>query len=176
MNSPFETQPIQTDSPLKASGRFGRLSYMAWTFLTSLIAMLAVLPFIMLMGGSFMMNAASDPSAIFSGFSILALLFIAIIYIALTYFNFVFTIRRLHDRNHSGWLSLLMLVPFINLAFIIYIFAAKGNEGSNAYGPQRVTTDWERILGWIYIVLTVLGFVSAILIGLMTASMMGQSA
>lgn len=29
MNSPFENQPLQHDSPFKASGRFGRLSYAA---------------------------------------------------------------------------------------------------------------------------------------------------
>ncbi len=37
MNSPFENQPLQQDSPFKANGRFGRLSYAAWTFLFTLV-------------------------------------------------------------------------------------------------------------------------------------------
>lgn len=78
---------------------------------------------------------------------------IAILYIVCLYVSFVFTIRRLHDRNNTGWLSLLMLIPAVNLIFMIYLFAAKGTEGNNDYGPQRPTPGWERVLGWIYIIL-----------------------
>ncbi|EPG7691442.1 DUF805 domain-containing protein, partial [Acinetobacter baumannii] len=41
MNSPFENQPLQQDSPFKANGRFGRLSYAAWTFLFTLVLVTA---------------------------------------------------------------------------------------------------------------------------------------
>ena len=47
--------------------------------------------------------------------SIPGLIMMGILYIVLIYFSFIFTIRRLHDRNHTGWLSLLMLVPLVNL-------------------------------------------------------------
>lgn len=43
MNSPFENQPISQDSPFKANGRFGRLSYAAWTFLFTLVLVTAIL-------------------------------------------------------------------------------------------------------------------------------------
>ena len=43
MNSPFENQPLQQDSPFKAYGRFGRLSYAAWTFLFTLVLVTAIL-------------------------------------------------------------------------------------------------------------------------------------
>ena len=84
---------------------------------------------------------------------------IAILYIVCLYVSFVFTIRRLHDRNNTGWLSLLMLIPAVNLIFMIYLFAAKGTEGNNDYGPQRPTPGWERVLGWIYIILIPLALV-----------------
>ena len=35
---------------------------------------------------------------------------------------------------------------------------AKGTEG-NDYGPQRPTPGWERVLGWIYIILIPLALV-----------------
>ena len=52
---------------------------------------------------------------IFAGFFI-------ILYIAVIYYSFIFSIRRLHDRNQTGWLSLLMLIPLFNLFFFIYFF------------------------------------------------------
>jgi uncharacterized membrane protein YhaH (DUF805 family) len=57
-----------------------------------------------------------------AGMSVIAILYIVYL------FSFVFTIRRLHDRNNTGWLSLLMLVPVVKLAFL-FIYLCKGTEG-----------------------------------------------
>ena len=81
----------------------------------------------------------------------MALLFILgavaiIIYIALIYFSFIFIIRRLHDKNQSGWLSLLMFIPLVNLFFFIYLSCAKGDTGANNYGAPRITQGWEKVL------------------------------
>ena len=62
-------------------------------------------------------------------------------------------IRRLHDRDHSGWLSLLMFVPVLNIIFALYLVFAKGDEKSNSFGPQRITKSWEKVLGWCYILI-----------------------
>jgi hypothetical protein len=84
------------------------------------------------------------------------------LYIVLIYFSFIFTIRRLHDRNHTGWLSLLMLVPLVNLFLILYLFFARGDEGINNYGLPRATATWEKVLGWLYILIVPLGILTAI--------------
>ena len=73
------------------------------------------------------------------------------------FFSFIFAIRRLHDKNQSGWLSLIMLVPLINLFFFVYLSCAKGDAGTNNYGAPRVTKGWEKVLGWIYIILIPIG-------------------
>ena len=96
MNSPFENQPLQQDSPFKAYGRFGRLSYAAWTFLFTLVLVTAILLIMFTFGFT---NPEGAPD-----FSTPGLICIAILYIVGIYINFVFTIRRLHDRNNTGWL------------------------------------------------------------------------
>ncbi len=34
---------------------------------------------------------------------------------------FALVINRLHDLNQSGWLSLLILIPIVQLAFFVYL-------------------------------------------------------
>ncbi|USP40757.1 DUF805 domain-containing protein [Acinetobacter sp. XS-4] len=167
MNSPFENQINYTHSPLKANGRLGRLSYIAWMLLLSILAMLLIAP-IILSG----LDSLNNPTSIES-FPSWMLISIFIVYLIGAYFNIIIVIRRLHDRNHTGWLALLMLVPFVNLFFMIYLFAAKGTEGSNDYGPQRPTLGWERVLGWIYIVIIPLVFIFAIITAIMAPTYEG---
>lgn len=60
--------------------------------------------------------------SIFPG-GILGLL-LTIVRIVLAIAMFSITIRRLHDLGHSGWLSLLLLIPLVNLILIIYLLFA----------------------------------------------------
>lgn len=48
--------------------------------------------------------------------------------------GFVLCIKRFHDLNLSGWLSILTLVPYINLIVFAILFLKKGTEGHNKYG------------------------------------------
>jgi len=45
-------------------------------------------------------------------------------------------IRRWHDLGKSGWLSLLMLIPLLNLLVLIFLWVKKGTDGPNAYGDD----------------------------------------
>lgn len=151
MNSNFQTN----DSALSASGRFGRMSYLGWSFLSALVFFIVAIVVVVLMIGT-------NPESI-SGLSFPAMIIFLVLYIAFFYFTFVFTIRRLHDKNQSGWLSLVMLVPFINFFFLVYLCCAKGDEGTNNYGAPRVTKAWEKVLAWIYIItIPLMGVLTAI--------------
>lgn len=160
VNFGYKQPPIpnnQPDNPLSAAGRFGRLSYLAWIFASTFVFYIAVFVAAFAFGVSGAMLGQPDTSSgLFGGLSIIAILGFAVVYIAFLYFIFVFAIRRLHDLNQTGWLSLLFLVPLVNIIFGLYILFAKGTPGPNNYGPQRITQGWEKVLGWIYIVLTVL--------------------
>ncbi len=48
-------------------------------------------------------------------------LLISLIRIILIVAMFSITIRRLRDLGHSGWVSLLLLIPLVNLILIIYL-------------------------------------------------------
>lgn len=63
-------------------------------------------------------------------------LFAFIILIGSTIVNLSLTVRRLHDLNHSGWLSLLFAIPIVNGLLAIYLFCFKGTTGTNKYGED----------------------------------------
>ena len=54
---------------------------------------------------------------------ILGLVF-SLIRIVLAVATFSITIRRLRDLGHSGWVSLLLIIPVVNLVLIIYLLLA----------------------------------------------------
>ena len=95
-----------------------------------------------------------------------AMIILGAVYAAMLYFTFIFTIRRLHDRNHSGWLSLLLLVPLANIGIALYLLFAPGDAQSNAYGAPRATAGWESVLAWIYIALMALTLIGGIAAGM----------
>lgn len=151
----LSTQSV--DHPLSPKGRFGRLSYAAWTFLSSIVAVVII--FVLAFGAALVTGGRLEQG---QDYPILAIVLFIILYIALVYFSFVFTIRRLHDRNQTGWLSLLAIVPFVNFIFIIYLFCAKGTTGENKFGAERETSGWETVLGWIYIMIIPLAIIFAL--------------
>lgn len=176
-NSGYRQPPFpagNSDSEFSASGRFGRLSYLAWMFLLTLVFYVLAL----VVGIAFGVSAAAigqAESGLFGGISMTAILGFVVLYIAFLYFLFVFAIRRLHDLNQTGWLSLLFLVPLLNIIFGLYILFAKGTPGPNNYGPQRITLGWEKVLGWIYIVITVLSLAAVAIFGGAIMSSLSQS-
>lgn len=50
--------------------------------------------------------------------------------------NWMITIRRLHDLDKSGWWSLVSFIPYVNVAFGIYVLFFKGTTGPNRFGPD----------------------------------------
>ncbi len=61
-----------------------------------------------------------SPETLDGKMSMPLMVLLVLIYGVAIYFSVIFLIRRLHDRNHNGWLSLLTLlifVPVVNLVF-----------------------------------------------------------
>lgn len=52
--------------------------------------------------------------------------------------HYMLMIRRLHDLNKTGWFCLLMLIPFVNTIFSLYVLFAPGTVGYNQYGADPV--------------------------------------
>jgi uncharacterized membrane protein YhaH (DUF805 family) len=92
------------------SGRIGRVRYIAWGM--GLYFLLALL-------GVALMAAIGTAGMV-------------IAWIAIVVVWFMLTIQRCHDFNTTGWLSLLMLVPLVNLIF----WFIPGTDGDNNYGAK----------------------------------------
>ncbi|WP_257294996.1 DUF805 domain-containing protein [Endozoicomonas sp. YOMI1] len=43
--------------------------------------------------------------------------------------------RRLHDFDHSGWQSLVLVIPGINLLFLLWLVFSSGTPDTNRFGP-----------------------------------------
>ena len=131
------------------SGRFGRLSYIAWVWVVGSIgnAISAIV------GGN--APAESELSGPVLAVTIIINLVAVVLFV-------IFSIRRCHDFNASGWWLLLSLIPFVNLFFFLYLWLAPGDPGANAYAPPRVTPGWERVLGLIGVGLAVVMIVGVI--------------
>ncbi|MEJ2021636.1 MAG: DUF805 domain-containing protein [Maritimibacter sp.] len=46
------------------------------------------------------------------------------------------TVRRLHDRDKSGWWYWLFLVPIVGPIVLLVWFILEGTRGANSYGPD----------------------------------------
>ncbi len=124
-----------------ASGRIGRLRYLAYTTAGSLlIGLLAGIATAVLgptLGGTVALLA----------------------YIPLLVFAVMTMIQRSHDMDWSGWMCLLGIIPFVGL---IWLFKS-GTEGENRFGaPPPPNTTGVKILGFALPLIAVVGILAAI--------------
>ena len=54
--------------------------------------------------------------------------------LACVYGSFVVIIKRLHDIDLTGWFSVIIYIPVLNLFFFFYLLLKKGDEGKNQFG------------------------------------------
>ena len=141
-------------SSFSPAGRFGRLSYIAWTSIFNVVYQVATGA----LGGTDRLKLAPGADV---GADVVAII---VIFIAFLVCFTLFSIRRCHDINDSGWWMLVGLIPLVNLVFLLYICAKQGDQGPNKYGPPRVTRGWERVVGFIGVALIVVGLVGIIVV------------
>lgn len=127
-------------------GRFGRFNYLAWSILFGLIYIAIV---ILIATLTPMTLEDLDSDAYLTDFFSLGT-FLNLIWIIPF---LLFSIKRFHDRDHSGWWSILFLIPLVNIAVGLYLILAPGSLHPNQYGHKRETKLWESILASIYLVL-----------------------
>ena len=123
-------------------GRSRRMEY--WMF-----ALLNVIVVTVLMIATGTLGALTDPAsmaatdaeiaALFSGAGLIILLYCLAILVP----SIAVTVRRLHDRNMSGWWylgailgSMIPIVgPLVSIAFLV-LMALPGTPGPNRFGPD----------------------------------------
>ena len=129
-------QPVKLFS---VSGRIGRARYIAYGM--GVYLLLAIL------------------GALLTG--LLGAIGVAIMWVAILVVIFMLTIQRCPDFNITGWLSLLVLIPFVNLIF----WFIPGTDGPNRFGartpPNSVLT---MVAVFIVPVIAVIGILAAVAI------------
>ena len=68
------------------------------------------------------------------GYGILSGMFAVITFIP----SLSVSIRRLHDRNKSGWWFLLVFLPVIGFIWLHILFLLKGDEVTNRFGDRPI--------------------------------------
>jgi uncharacterized membrane protein YhaH (DUF805 family) len=54
----------------------------------------------------------------------------------ITYLLLLTIIGRIRDLDASHWLLLFLIIPLLNIIFLIVLLLIKGTEGDNRYGPD----------------------------------------
>ena len=116
------------------SGRASRSEYWWFTLFVFLAIFVLAVPAVMTMD-----FATGTPS----GLSMLLFGVFGIFYLAMFLPMLAVGVRRLHDRNMSGWwylgfiaLSFVPVVGFLASIAMLVIFCLKGTEGDNRFGPD----------------------------------------
>ena len=106
-------------------GRLNRLSFLKYQVIWTLIS--AVVVFILGFIGGFLSGdpqsiLVTGPTGIWSFISGIG--------------GVMLSIRRLHDLDKSGWMLLLVLIPLIDIIFLLYLWLAPGTVGRNRFGED----------------------------------------
>lgn len=103
-------------------GRLNRWAYFTTSLKLGLITLVVLL--VLAVIGVFI--GGEDGAVVLAGLG-------SIPFVVASYF---ISARRLHDLDKTGWLSLIFLIPYVNVPWGIYLLFAKGTEGPNQYGPD----------------------------------------
>src|SRR5215470_15576897 len=100
------------------SGRAARSEYWFWTLFTILLYIVTIaIDIVILRSGDF------HPLTTIAQLG----LFLPSLAVA---------VRRLHDRDKSGWFFLLVLIPLVGAIILLIWFCQRGTIGSNRFGPD----------------------------------------
>jgi uncharacterized membrane protein YhaH (DUF805 family) len=131
---------------LSASGRIGRLRYLAYLSGATLVMYLAL-------------AAVVGVGIGMGGGGIFAAILMAVVYIPYIVLSFMLLIQRSHDMGWTGWTVLLALIPFVGL---IWLFKA-GTPGPNRFGnPPPPNTTGVKVLGLVLPVIGIVGILAAV--------------
>jgi uncharacterized membrane protein YhaH (DUF805 family) len=131
-----------------ANGRIGRLRYLGYSMGYSLLIYIAFA----LLGGLLMIVGMGRDAMV--GVIMLA-------YVPIIVLQIMLASQRAHDFNTTGWLALLVFIPFVSLIFLFI----PGTDGENRFGkqppPNRGGMIW---LVLIPILIGIIGIMAAIAI------------
>lgn len=132
---------------LQMNGRIGRLRYLAYSVGLGLLLGIALLALTFLTGGS-----------------ATGLIIVQVVYvIAGLATTIIVGRRRLHDLGHSGWPTIGLLIPIVNIFVALWIVFAPGKPDANEYGPPPgPNTTAIKVLALVLPVIAILAVIAAV--------------
>ncbi len=167
MNNPYASpdavlsEPATGNAPYQPKffsvhGRIGRLRYLAYSFTAMFVLSFAIGA----LAGVLMPALSGGKAGDGAGLIVLALINIPLVAIGI-----IITKRRFNDLDLSGWWSLLMFVPLINLIAWLYLMFGSGTEGPNRFGPPPSKNSVLVMIGGLMLpIVFVVGILAAIAI------------
>ncbi|MBV4521221.1 DUF805 domain-containing protein [Pseudomonas sp. SWRI74] len=144
-----------TLKPFGVEGRIGRLRFLAWSMVLSLVTLAVVGVFAII--GLGLVSGDSTAGLIVAG--ILAF----ILCLAFLIVSIMISVQRLHDIGWSGWLWLLNLVPFVGSFFPLLMLVMPGTPAANRYGaPPPPNSTAVKVLSSLWVVVIALLIVGAL--------------
>ena len=141
--------------PFSVEGRIGRLRYLAWTMVLTLV-MLGVGSALAIFAVALI--SADSTSGLIVGGLVALILFIGIVVVSIQ-----ISVQRLHDIGWSGWLWLLNFVPFVGSLFPFVIMVIPGSNIANRYGPPPPPNSTAvKVLSSLWVVFIAIVFVAAL--------------
>jgi uncharacterized membrane protein YhaH (DUF805 family) len=120
------------------SGRIGRVRYLAFSTI-----MMAVFVGLFLLAGTASIVMAP-----------LGIVLMVAAYLPMLVMSFVLARRRFNDLDQSGWLSILMLIPLVNVLIGLWLLFGRGSEQANRFGPPpSPNTTAMVVLAWCFIII-----------------------
>lgn len=132
------------------SGRLGRIRYLAYLNISMIILMFPIGILAAVLLPTFATNDAAGLGA-----AVTILLYIPILVV-----SFILAKRRLNDLDHSGWWSIVMFIPFLNILIGLYLVFGPGTAGTNRFGKQPNKNPT-----WLFLVI----FFPIVIFGIMAA-------
>ena len=136
------------------NGRIGRLRYLAYSMVMGLL-MFVVMMVVAGVAGVVMAVTKSTTG-------MMVVMFLA--YVPVFAVTFIMGKRRLNDMGHSGWLSLLLIVPVVGFFVWLWLMIGAGNPDTNKFGPPPSESSTLVIVG-----ACIMPFLAVVIIGILAA-------
>lgn len=117
------------------SGRSTRTEYFSFSIALTMVYVFLIAIVAMSASG----QSGEGPGAL----GILAIGLLFVVAIGTLVPSIAVTVRRLHDQDRSGWMTLLSFVPYVGGLILLILMFLGGTDGSNRYGqdPRGFAND-----------------------------------
>ncbi|MDD2816971.1 MAG: DUF805 domain-containing protein [Thiotrichaceae bacterium] len=139
-----------------SKGRIGRLRYISYISTLILLGIIAAFVLMAFFG------LGAKPYTSLRLHSDFLILLLPLFFVLISFFSL--SIQRLHDVSRSGWLTILLLVPLLNVILVLALMGKAGAAERNDFGaPPPPNTLLVKVSSTLFILFWVLGQVSNLL-------------